>query len=683
MSNTAPKEMLSRANELKQQLNEHNHQYYVLDAPTIPDVEYDRLLRELQGLENEFPELQSPDSPTQRVGGAPLSAFESVKHEVQMLSLDNAFDAQEMLDFDRRIRERLEVDGDIEYACEPKLDGLAVSLLYRDGVLVRGATRGDGQNGENITQNVRTIGSIPLKLSGAGYPAILEVRGEIYMPKAGFAALNKKQLEKNEKVFVNPRNAAAGSLRQLDSRITATRPLEMCAYSTGWIDAKIEGVDLPDTHTGLLHKLSEWGFLINAEMAAAKNIDACLEYFKNLGEKRDSLAYDIDGIVFKVNNRKLQDKLGFVSRAPRWAIAHKFPAQEEMTRLLDVEFQVGRTGAVTPVARLEPVFVGGVTVSNATLHNRDEIARLGVMIGDTVIVRRAGDVIPQIVSVVMASRSDGAMEIIYPSECPVCESPVEVVVGETVARCTGGLICGAQRKEAIKHYASRKALDIDGLGDKLVELLVDENLINSVADLYRLKLEQISGLERMGEKSAANLLAALEKTKSTTLSKFIYALGIREVGEATARNLARHFVSLEAIMAADEESLQGVDDVGPIVAHFVADFFRQPHNLEAVAALRSQGVHWPDEVATANGLPLDGLTYVVTGTFSQIKRSDAKTYLQNLGAKVAGSVSAKTHCVIAGPAAGSKLTKAQQLGVDVIDEQALIELLQGYGVADL
>lgn len=680
MSETPHSSETLRAKTLQQQLHEHNHRYYVLDNPQIPDAEYDRLLRELQALEKSNPLLASADSPTQRVGAPPLKGFDTVAHEVPMLSLDNAFNSEEMREFDRRIHDRLKIAGDIEYACEPKLDGLAVSLLYRDGVLVRGATRGDGQSGEDITQNVRTIGSIPLRLSGEGFPPVLEVRGEIYMPKAGFEAMNDAQRAKGEKVFVNPRNAAAGSLRQLDSRITATRPLEMCAYSTGWVEGDEGDLALPDTHTKRLERLAQWGFLINAQMRAVKNIDECLEYFSRLGDLRDSLSYDIDGIVFKVNSHSLQSQLGFVSRAPRWAIAHKFPAQEEMTRLLDVEFQVGRTGAVTPVARLEPVFVGGVTVSNATLHNRDEIARLSVKVGDTVIVRRAGDVIPQVVSVVLDKRPDDAADIVYPELCPVCDSPVEVLPGETVARCTGGLICGAQRKEAIKHYASRKALDIDGLGDKLVELLVDEKLIDSIADLYSLELKQISALERMGEKSAANLLKALEVSKETSLAKFIYALGIREVGEATARNLARHFGNFEDVAAASEEALQRVDDVGPIVAHFIADFFAQPHNLEAVAALREAGVHWPDMEVSAQELPLDGLTYVVTGTFSQIKRAEAKTQLQNLGAKVAGSVSAKTHCVIAGPAAGSKLTKAQELGIDVIDEDALLVLLRDFGV---
>ena len=597
-----------------------------------------------------------------------------------MLSLDNAFNSDEMHEFDRRVHDRLKLSVDIEYACEPKLDGLAVSLLYRDGLLVRGATRGDGQKGENITQNVRTIGSIPLRLKGAGYPAVLEVRGEIYMPKAGFDKLNQNQRDKGEKVFVNPRNAAAGSLRQLDSRITATRPLEMCVYGTGWIEGDNSEQALPDTHAARLQRLADWGFLINAEMAVAPNIEACLDYYERIGKKRGGLSYDIDGIVFKVNSDLLQQQLGFVSRAPRWAIAHKFPAQEEMTELLDVEFQVGRTGAITPVARLQPVFVGGVTVSNATLHNRDEIARLGVKVGDSVIVRRAGDVIPQVVSVVLDNRPTDATDIIYPLVCPVCESPVETVTGETVARCTGGLICGAQRKEAIKHFASRKALDVDGLGDKLVEQLVDEKLIAAVADLYSLKLNQIAMLDRMGLKSAENLLQALSVSKNTSLAKFIYALGIREVGEATARSLARHFGNLSAITTADQEALKEVDDVGPIVAHFIFDFFQQPHNLEAVAALQQVGVNWPDIEVAEKNLPLEGLTYVVTGTFSQIKRADAKAQLQNLGAKVAGSVSVKTHCVIAGPAAGSKLTKAQDLGLDIIDEDALLVLLRSHGV---
>ncbi|MGH1373458.1 MAG: NAD-dependent DNA ligase LigA [Cellvibrionaceae bacterium] len=664
--------------QLKQQLNALNYRYYVLDDPEVPDAEYDRLFQELKALESQHPDWVTAESPSQRVGDKPLSSFSQVQHEVAMLSLDNAFSDDDLRDFNRRLQDRLKSSHDIEYACEPKLDGIAVSLLYRDGVLERGATRGDGTTGEDITQNVRTIPSIPLRLLGEGYPSVLEVRGEIYMPRAGFDALNENARKNDEKVFVNPRNAAAGSLRQLDSRITAQRPLEMCAYSVGLV----EGGELPIRHTDVLKALHQWGLLINPEMQVVSDIDGCLAYHSRVGQLRDSLSYDIDGIVFKVNDRQLQQQLGFVSRAPRWAIAFKFPAQEEMTLLQDVEFQVGRTGAITPVARLEPVFVGGVTVSNATLHNRDEVERLGVMVGDTVVVRRAGDVIPQIVSVVSSKRPEDASAICFPSECPVCQSPVETAPAEVVARCTGGLICEAQRKEAIKHYASRKALDIDGLGDKLVEQFVDQGLIHSVADLYQLTAEQISTLERMGQKSAENLIAALAQSKATTLPRFLYSLGIREVGEATARSLSRHFGNLEAILIATEEQLQTVDDVGPVVAHFIADFFTQPHNLQALEALRAAGVHWDDVVVEAKHEPLAEKTFVVTGAFSQIKRNDAKKLLQDLGAKVAGSVSAKTHCVVVGGGAenNSKYVKAKELGIDTLTEEQLIDLLVEHGV---
>ncbi len=672
-----PQSVLDEAQRLKQQLNYHNYRYYVLDDPQIPDSEYDRLLQRLQELEASHAGLITPDSPTQRVGAEPLSAFEQVRHEVPMLSLDNAFSEEDLRDFNRRVSERLKTDAPIEYACEPKLDGIAVSLLYEDGLLVRGATRGDGTTGENITQNVRTINSIPLRLVGEDYPPTLEVRGEIYMPKAGFEALNDKARQAGEKTFVNPRNAAAGSLRQLDPRITAKRPLEMCAYSIG----RVDGGELPDRHTDVLKALNAWGLLINEHMTVATNIDECLAYYGSMAEKRDALDYDIDGIVFKVNSRRLQNRLGFVARAPRWAIAHKFPAQEEVTRLLDVEFQVGRTGAVTPVARLEPVFVGGVTVSNATLHNRDEIERLGIKIGDAVMIRRAGDVIPQVVSVVKAQRPDNARDILFPERCPVCDSPVETEPGEAVARCSGGLICEAQRKEAIKHFASRKAMDIDGLGDKLVEQLVDGGLVHSVADLYALTAEQVAGLERMGDKSAENLMKALDASKGTSLSRFIFALGIREVGEATARSLARHFGSFEALAEADEAALLAVEDVGPVVAHYIVEFFQQEHNLEAVAQLRKAGLHWPDETPSDSAAePLVGQTYVLTGTLEVMSRNEAKAHLQALGAKVAGSVSAKTHYLVAGPGAGSKLAKARELGVDIIDESALLDLLREHGV---
>ncbi len=666
-----PAEVSAEAQALRAELQEHNYRYYALDDPQIPDAEYDRLLQKLQQLEADYPDLITPDSPTQRVGQTPLSAFATVTHELPMLSLDNAFSEEDIWAFDRRVKDRLQDDSDIEYACEPKLDGIAVSLLYQDGMLVRGATRGDGTQGEDITQNVRTIDSIPLRLRGRDYPAVLEVRGEIYMPRAGFERLNEKAREAGDKTFVNPRNAAAGSLRQLDARITARRPLEMCAYSIGYVEGEV-----PGRHSDILEALRGWGLKINREVRVVQGAQACIDYYRELGERRTGLAYDIDGIVFKVNRRDLQEELGFVARAPRWAIAYKFPAQEEMTELQDVEFQVGRTGAVTPVARLKPVFVGGVTVSNATLHNRDEIQRLGVMIGDSVIVRRAGDVIPQIVSVVADRRPDNARAIEFPEHCPVCGSPVEMVPGEVVARCDGGLICPAQRKQAIKHFASRKALDIDGLGDKLVEQLVDKGLIQAVADLYHLTREDLSGLERMGEKSAENLLEALEKSKNTTLAKFIYALGIREVGEATARNLAQHYGSLDELAGADESSLQQVDDVGPVVAHFVAEFFQQEHNREAVDKLRKAGVTWTEQAPVdRDSLPLAGLTYVLTGSLEQLTRDQAKERLQALGAKVAGSVSKKTDYLVAGPGAGSKLKKAEELEVDIMDEAGLLELL--------
>ncbi|HEY5717565.1 MAG TPA: NAD-dependent DNA ligase LigA [Motiliproteus sp.] len=659
---------------LRTQINEHNYRYYVLDDPSVPDAEYDRLMQCLRQLEAEHPALITADSPTQRVGVEPQSAFNTVAHEVPMLSLDNAFDDQDLHDFDRRAHERLglSLEQPLRFACEPKLDGSAVSLLYENGVLVRGATRGDGSSGEDITQNVRTIESIPLKLRGSGWPARLEVRGEIYMPKASFEALNERARAEGGKTFVNPRNAAAGSLRQLDSRITAARKLQMCAYSVGLV----EGGELPVEHSAILQQLQQWGLRINAEMAVVEGVEACREYYQRLGVKRNALPYEIDGIVFKVDNLAQQRELGFVSRAPRWAIAYKFPAQEELTRLLEVEFQVGRTGAVTPVARLEPVFVGGVTVSNATLHNMDEVERLGVMIGDTVIIRRAGDVIPQVVSVVAERRPVDARPVQLPSHCPVCGSEVERAEGEAAARCSGGLSCQAQRKEAIKHFASRKAMDIDGLGDRLVELLVDKGLVQSLADLYTLQHPQVAGLERMGDKSAENLLQAIEASKSTTLPRFLYALGIREVGEATARTLAQHFGELAAIQEADEAALQQVADVGPVVAQHIAVFFSQPHNLEVIDALCAAGVQWPKiEAPSADAQPLAGKTYVLTGTLEQLSRDEAKQRLQALGAKVSGSVSKKTDCVVAGPGAGSKLKKAEELNSPVLDEAGLLELL--------
>ena len=671
-------EPLQEIASLREQLEAWNHQYYVLDAPTVPDAEYDRCMQRLLQLEQQYPQAWRADSPSQRVGGQPLQQFGQVTHEMPMLSLENAFSAEDMQHFNRRLLDRLGEDaGPLEFACEPKLDGIAVSLLYRNGELERGATRGDGTTGEDITHNVRTIRSIPLRLRGEHFPAVLEVRGEIYMPKAGFEQLNNRARERGEKTFVNPRNAAAGSLRQLDARITAERPLQMCCYGVGLV----EGGQLPGRHAEVLARLHDWGFRINPESAVVQGVEACDTYFDALAVRRNSLPYDIDGVVFKVNDLALQQRLGFVSRAPRWAIARKFPAQEEMTRLLDVEFQVGRTGAITPVARLEPVFVGGVTVSNATLHNSDEIVRLGVQLGDTVTVRRAGDVIPQIVSVVLDRRPSDALPIEFPDKCPVCRSAVEREPGEAVWRCMGGLVCAAQQKAAIKHFASRRAMDIDGLGDKLVEQLVDAGLVANVAGLYTLSKEELLALERMGEKSADNLLSALQHSKATTLPRFIFALGIREVGEATALNLARHFGNWPALAAASEAQLLQVADVGPVVADHLRQFFDSEASMRVVQSLQDAGVHWPDiERLPQQELPLVDQVWVVTGKLDALSRDEAKAHLQALGAKVAGSVSANTTCLVAGPGAGSKLAKASELGIEVIDEQALLQLLATHGI---
>lgn len=657
---------------LREKIEQYNYQYYVLDNPHVPDAEYDRCMQELQQLEKQFPEFITIDSPTQRVGGKPLPAFSQVQHEVPMLSLDNVFDEVQLRDFDRKIRDRINFHGDMEYACEPKLDGIAASILYRDGVLIRGATRGDGNTGEDITQNIRTIPTIPLRLRGSGWPRVLEVRGEIYMPKAGFDALNVAAAKKGEKGFMNPRNAAAGSLRQLDSAITASRPLEMCCYNIGWV----EGGNLPDKHSSVLHQLNAWGLRINPEMRVVKNIEECVEYYRYLAQKRDALPYDIDGIVFKVNDYTLQQRLGFIAKSPRWAVAHKFPAQEELTKLLAVEFQVGRTGAITPVARLEPVFVGGVMVANATLHNADEIERLDLKIGDTVIIRRAGDVIPKVVSVVLDRRPDDALPIHFPLVCPVCSSPVERIETEAVARCSGGMICEAQTKQAIKHFASRKAMDIEGLGDKLVDQLVDEKVIANVADLYEMDEVTIAALDRMGAKSAANLMAAIEKSKQTTLPRFLFALGIREVGESTAQALALAYRNIGEIMQARESSLLEVEDIGPVVAKHIVYFFDNPRNRRIIERLLAAGIHWPDpDSRTAEDLPLSGKIIVLTGNLESMGRTEAKERLQALGAKVTGSVSAHTDLVIAGASAGSKLAKAESLGIQVIDEKAFLALL--------
>ncbi|ENE5172515.1 NAD-dependent DNA ligase LigA [Vibrio cholerae] len=667
-------DVAQRLTELRKTLHEHGVRYYVEDAPTIPDAEYDRLMRELLELEAAHPELMSSDSPSLRVGGRPLDAFESVVHEIPMLSLDNAFDDSELESFYRRMTDRIPAVQHSAFCCEPKLDGLAVSLLYENGVLTRAATRGDGTTGENITENVRTIKSIPLRLQGADFPTRLEVRGEVFMPKAGFEALNARALKKGEKQFVNPRNAAAGSLRQLDSKITAQRPLAFYAYSVG----VIEGGELATSHYQRFLQLKGWGLPICPETKLVTSLAEVKAFYQDILQRRQSLVYEIDGVVIKVDDIQLQERLGFVARAPRWAIAYKFPAQEELTLLNDVEFQVGRTGAITPVAKLEPVFVGGVTVSNATLHNADEIERLGVMVGDTVVIRRAGDVIPQIVSVVLERRPENAKSIVFPTRCPVCQSDVERVEGEAVARCSGGLICQAQRKEALKHFVSRKAMDVEGLGDKVIEQLVDREMVSTPADLFRLRAGELTILERMGPKSAQNVIDALNKAKQTTLPKFLYALGIREVGEATALNLAQHFLSLEAIQQASLEQFIEVPDVGVVVASHLQAFFAQDRNQQVINELLEQGITWPALTAApvAVDSALAGKIVVLTGSFTQLSRDDAKAALQALGAKVTGSVSKNTDIVFAGEAAGSKLAKATELGIQVFDEQALIEFLK-------
>ena len=671
--------VIAQLEALREKINDYNYQYYVLDDPSVPDSEYDRQMQALQALEGEHPELITPDSPSQKVGGQPLGAFEQVTHEVPMLSLDNAFEEADLKAFEKRLLDRLKADIKLAYSCEPKLDGLAVSILYENGVLVRAATRGDGQVGENITANVRTIANVPLKLRGTDLPERIEVRGEVFMPRDGFEKLNENQRNAGLKVFANPRNAAAGSLRQLDSRITAKRPLKFYAYSLGVVAPG--DFTLPDSHHERLKQLAEWGIPLCPDIGITEGASGCLAYYEQILSRRDGLPYDIDGVVFKVDDIALQQQLGFVARAPRWAIAQKFPAQEEMTRLLDVEFQVGRTGAITPVARLEPVFVGGVTVSNATLHNQDEVERLGVCIGDTVIIRRAGDVIPQVVSVVADKRPEDAREIQFPAQCPVCDSQVEKLADEAVARCTGGLICPAQRKQALKHFASRKALDIDGLGDKLIEQLVDAGLLKTPVDIFNLTFPELIQLERMGDKSAANLLQAIHNAKQTTLPKFLYALGIREVGETTAANLALHFQTLEAIQNASLDDLQAVQDVGVVVAEHVFNFFNESHNTEVLEGLLTAGLNWPEiEAPDEADLVLDGKTCVVTGTLSQMSRNDVKALLQQAGAKVAGSVSAKTDFLVAGEKAGSKLAKAQELGVEVWDEERLMAFLTDNGL---
>jgi len=655
---------------LHQQIYDHNYRYYVLDDPSVTDADYDKLFQQLKKLEEKHPELISPDSPTQRVGAPPLKIFSNVTHSIPMLSLDNAFTEEDILAFDQRIHERLHIEAPIEYSCEPKLDGLAISLRYENGSLVQAATRGDGSVGEDVTDNIKTIRTVPLTLQGRNLPAVLEVRGEVFISKKSFNLLNEQAEARQEKTFANPRNAAAGSVRQLDSRITASRPLAIYCYGIGLV----EGMKLPAKHSEVLACLSNWGLRVSPLIAVAQDAAGCLAYYQQMAKKRDALPYEIDGVVYKVNSLAEQERLGFVSRAPRWAIAHKFPAEEAHTIIEEVEFQVGRTGALTPVARLKPVHVHGVTISNATLHNMDEVRRKDIHIGDHVIVRRAGDVIPEVVSVITAKRSSQVRKIKLPKHCPVCHSAIEQIEGEAVARCTGKLFCSAQRKEAIRHFASRRAMNIEGLGDKLVEQLVDAGLVSSLADIYSLTLEQTANLERMGEKSAQNLFEEINKSKKTTFARFLYSLGIREVGEATAKQLALHFKTLQALQTASIESLQAVEDVGPVVAMHILHFFQEAHNREMIRKLLQAGIHWP-KIEAGHQLPLQGKTFVLTGTLSAMTRDEAKEHLEKLGAKVAGSVSSKTSYVVAGVEAGSKLDKANKLGVAVLDEPALMKIL--------
>ncbi|QZY81509.1 NAD-dependent DNA ligase LigA [Klebsiella sp. CTHL.F3a] len=660
--------------ELRTTLRHHEYLYHVMDTPEIPDAEYDRLMRELRELEAQHPELITPDSPTQRVGAAPLAAFSQIRHEVPMLSLDNVFDEESFLAFNKRVQDRLKNTDDLTYCCELKLDGLAVSILYENGVLVQAATRGDGTTGEDITSNVRTIRAIPLKLHGDNIPQRLEVRGEVFLPQAGFEKINEEARRTGGKVFANPRNAAAGSLRQLDPRITAKRPLTFFCYGVG----VLEGGELPRSHSARLQQFKFWGLPVSERVKLCHSPEEVLTYYRKVEEDRPNLGFDIDGVVIKVDSLDLQEQLGFVARAPRWAVAFKFPAQEQMTFVRDVEFQVGRTGAITPVARLEPVQVAGVLVSNATLHNADEIERLGLRIGDKVVIRRAGDVIPQVVNVVLSERPEETREIVFPTHCPVCHSDVERVEGEVVTRCTGGLICGAQRKEALKHFVSRRALDVEGMGDKIIDQLVEKEYVHTPADLFQLTPVKLTGLDRMGPKSAQNVVDALEKSKETTFARFLYALGIREVGEATAAGLAAHFGTIEALEQASIDDLQKVPDVGIVVATHVRNFFAEESNREVIAQLRKEGVRWPAPVvvnAEEIDSPFAGKTVVLTGSLSQLSRDEAKAQLVALGAKVAGSVSKKTDLVIAGEAAGSKLAKAQELGIAVIDENEMLRLL--------
>lgn len=665
----------ARIVELRRQIEHHNYRYHVLDDPEIPDVEYDRMFRELQELEAAHPDLCTDDSPTRRVGGAPVEGFRQVRHLLPMLSLDNAFSDDELKAFDRRIRDRLKTDETIEYSAETKLDGMAVSLLYEQGRLVRSATRGDGETGEDVSHNVRTIEAIPLKLRGDSHPATLEIRGEIYIPKEGFAALNARLANEGTKTFVNPRNAAAGTLRQLDPRVAASRPLQFFAYGVGYFE---DGA-LPDRHGEILQLLKEWGIRVSPLSRLVRGAEGCQAYYDEMLEKRDSLPYEIDGIVLKVDRIDLQKALGFVSRAPRWAIAFKFPAQEVTTVVRGVDFQVGRTGALTPVARLEPVFVGGVTVSNATLHNVDEIERKDVRVGDTVIVRRAGDVIPEVVRVVHERRAGRPPRITLPAKCPACGSDIVRPEGQAVARCSGGLVCPAQRKEKLRHFASRRAMDIEGLGSRLVEQLVERGVggqpIQTPADIFMLTVDDLSTLDRMAEKSAQNLVAAIERSKHTTLPRFLFALGIPEVGEVTALSLARHFGDIDKLAVADQEELEAIPDIGPVVAQHVYEFFRQSDNLEVIQSLRRLGVNWSIQEKAAGSLPLKHKTFVLTGALESMTRDEARERIERLGGKVSSSVSAKTDFLVVGKDPGSKLGKAQQLGVSVLDEAGLLAII--------
>jgi DNA ligase (NAD+) len=665
--------VVARMTQLREQIEFHNQRYYVLDAPEIPDAEFDKLFRELQQLEADYPQLATADSPTQRVGAPPASDFAQVTHRVPMLSLNNAFEDEEVIAFDRRVREGLGRET-IDYAVEPKFDGLAISLVYENGLLLKAVTRGDGYSGEAVTANVKTIHAIPLKLRADPPPKLLEVRGEVVMLKRDFEKLNASQRAKGEKEFANPRNAAAGALRQLDSKITAARKLTFFAYSIG----AVEGIVLPRSHSQTMDRLSALQFPVCQERSVVTGVEGLLAYYHVLGTKREALPYEIDGAVYKVNDLAAQDELGFVSRAPRFALAHKYAAQEMQTEVLAIDVQVGRTGAITPVARLKPVFVGGVTVTNATLHNEDEVRRKDVHIGDFVIVRRAGDVIPEVMSVVKDHRPHAVQPFVMPTQCPVCGSHIIRLPDEAVARCSGGLFCPAQRKQALLHFASRRAFDIEGLGDKLVDQLVDGGVVHTPADIYKLGLLTLLNLERMAEKSATNILAAVEHSKHTTLARFIYALGIRNVGEATAKALARHFGTLDALIKADEAQLIAVADIGPIVAQSIAQFFAEPHNAEVIAQLRAAGVTWPESAGRQEILhsSLSGKTFVLTGTLPHLSREQAKQKIEALGGKISGSVSKKTDFVVVGAEAGSKLDKAQELGLVLLDEEGLIALLQ-------